>query len=57
MIAAGLPLHCVSLEATGSYDTHADQTTALAPALTHHAPRRCTRSSATSRLAASPTAC
>jgi uncharacterized protein (DUF1501 family) len=34
MIAAGLPLHCVSLEATGSYDTHADQTTALGPALT-----------------------
>ncbi len=34
MIAAGLPLHCVSLEATGSYDTHADQTTELGPALT-----------------------
>jgi uncharacterized protein (DUF1501 family) len=34
MIAAGLPLHCVSLEASGSYDTHADQTTALGPALT-----------------------
>jgi uncharacterized protein (DUF1501 family) len=33
MIAAGLPLHCVSLEATGSYDTHADQTTELGPAL------------------------
>ena len=27
MIAAGLPLHCVALEASGSYDTHADQTT------------------------------
>jgi uncharacterized protein (DUF1501 family) len=34
MIAAGLPLHCASLEASGSYDTHADQTTALGPALT-----------------------
>ncbi len=33
MIAAGLPLHCVSLEATGSYDTHAGQTTELGPAL------------------------
>ena len=34
MIAAGLPLHCVALEATGSYDTHADQTSELVPALT-----------------------
>ena len=34
MIAAGLPLHCVALEATGEYDTHAGQTEALAPALT-----------------------
>ena len=34
MIAAGLPLHCVALEATGSYDTHADQTSELGPALT-----------------------
>ncbi|HEX6762410.1 MAG TPA: DUF1501 domain-containing protein [Gaiellaceae bacterium] len=34
MVAAGLPLHCVALEATGSYDTHADQTSALGPALT-----------------------
>jgi uncharacterized protein (DUF1501 family) len=34
MIAAGLPLRCVALEATGSYDTHADQATELAPALT-----------------------
>jgi len=34
MIGAGLPLHCVALDATGSYDTHADQTTALPPALT-----------------------
>ena len=33
MIAAGLPLHCVALEASGSYDTHADQTTELGPAL------------------------
>ncbi len=33
MVAAGLPLHCVALEATGSYDTHADQTSELAPAL------------------------
>ena len=34
MIAAGLPLHCVALEASGSYDTHAGQTEALTPALT-----------------------
>ncbi len=34
MIAAGLPLRCVALEASGSYDTHADQTSALTPALT-----------------------
>lgn len=33
MIAAGLPLHCVALEAAGSYDTHADQTSELVPAL------------------------
>jgi uncharacterized protein (DUF1501 family) len=29
-----LPLHCVALEATGSYDTHAGQVAALDPALT-----------------------
>jgi uncharacterized protein (DUF1501 family) len=29
MLAAGLPLHCVSLEAPGDYDTHADQAGAL----------------------------
>jgi uncharacterized protein (DUF1501 family) len=34
MIAAGLPLHCVALEASGEYDTHAGQASALAPALT-----------------------
>jgi uncharacterized protein (DUF1501 family) len=34
MIGAGLPLRCVALEATGEYDTHAGQTTALGPALT-----------------------
>jgi uncharacterized protein (DUF1501 family) len=34
MLAAGLPLHCVALEATGSYDTHAGQDAALTPALT-----------------------
>jgi uncharacterized protein (DUF1501 family) len=34
MVAAGLPLHCVALEATGEYDTHAGQAAALAPALT-----------------------
>jgi uncharacterized protein (DUF1501 family) len=34
MIGAGLPLRCVALEATGSYDTHAEQTSELAPALT-----------------------
>jgi uncharacterized protein (DUF1501 family) len=34
MIAAGLPLRCVALEATGEYDTHAAQLTALGPALT-----------------------
>jgi uncharacterized protein (DUF1501 family) len=34
MVAAGLPLRCVALEATGEYDTHASQASALAPALT-----------------------
>ncbi len=34
MIAANLPLRCVALEASGSYDTHAGQTAALTPALT-----------------------
>jgi uncharacterized protein (DUF1501 family) len=34
MIAAGLPLRCVALEATGEYDTHAGQASALTPALT-----------------------
>ena len=34
MIAAGLPLRCVALEATGQYDTHAGQASALTPALT-----------------------
>ena len=34
MIAAGLPLRCVALEATGEYDTHAGQAAALTPALT-----------------------
>ncbi len=34
MIGAGLPLHCVALDASGSYDTHADQVSALTPALT-----------------------
>jgi uncharacterized protein (DUF1501 family) len=34
MVSAGLPLRCVALEATGSYDTHADQAAELAPALT-----------------------
>jgi len=34
MIAAGLPLRCVALEATGEYDTHASQAAALGPALT-----------------------
>jgi uncharacterized protein (DUF1501 family) len=34
MIGAGLPLRCVALEATGAYDTHADQASELAPALT-----------------------
>jgi uncharacterized protein (DUF1501 family) len=34
MIAAGLPLRCVALEASGSYDTHASQVSALTPALT-----------------------
>ena len=33
MIAAGLPLKCVALEATGEYDTHAGQAAALTPAL------------------------
>ncbi len=34
MIGAGLPLRCVSLEATGQFDTHADQVAELTPALT-----------------------
>ena len=34
MVAAGLPLRCVALEATGEYDTHAGQASALTPALT-----------------------
>jgi uncharacterized protein (DUF1501 family) len=34
MVAAGLPLRCVALEATGEYDTHAGQVGALGPALT-----------------------
>jgi uncharacterized protein (DUF1501 family) len=34
MIASGLPLRCVALEATGEYDTHAGQAAALTPALT-----------------------
>ena len=34
MIAAGLPLRCVALEATGEYDTHADQASELTPSLT-----------------------
>ena len=34
MIAAGLPLRCVALEATGEYDTHAAQASALTLALT-----------------------
>jgi uncharacterized protein (DUF1501 family) len=33
MIAAGLPLRCVALEATGEYDTHAGQASELGPAL------------------------
>ncbi len=36
MIAAGLPLHCVALEASGSYDTHADQTTELGAGARYH---------------------
>jgi uncharacterized protein (DUF1501 family) len=34
MVAAGLPLRCVALEATGEYDTHASQSSALTTALT-----------------------
>src|SRR5207302_2988524 len=30
MIGAGLPLHCVALQASGEYDTHADQANGLA---------------------------
>ncbi|HVU77696.1 MAG TPA: DUF1501 domain-containing protein [Gaiellaceae bacterium] len=33
MVGAGLPLRCVALEATGEYDTHAGQKSALTPAL------------------------
>ncbi|HEY4348414.1 MAG TPA: DUF1501 domain-containing protein [Gaiellaceae bacterium] len=32
MIGAGLPLHCVALEASGEYDTHADETASLSTA-------------------------
>ena len=34
MIAAGLPLHCVALDASGSYDTHAEQKAELNDGLT-----------------------
>ena len=34
MVGAGLPLRCVSLEAAGQFDTHADQVAELTPALT-----------------------
>jgi uncharacterized protein (DUF1501 family) len=34
MIAANLPMSCVSLEASGQYDTHASQVSELTPALT-----------------------
>jgi uncharacterized protein (DUF1501 family) len=33
MIGAGLPLHCVALQASGEYDTHSGQATPLATAL------------------------
>ena len=33
MIGAGLPMRCVALEASGEYDTHADQAAALSTAL------------------------
>jgi uncharacterized protein (DUF1501 family) len=33
MLAAGLPLRCVAVEAPGMYDTHADQATGLSNAL------------------------
>ena len=33
MIAAGLPLRCVTITAPGMYDTHADQTNGLSTAL------------------------
>ncbi len=33
MIGAGLPLHCVALEASGEYDTHADEAASLSSAL------------------------
>jgi uncharacterized protein (DUF1501 family) len=33
MIGAGLPLHCVALDAAGEYDTHADQARGLATSL------------------------
>ena len=56
MLAAGLPLRCVALSAPGEYDTHSDQAPALASGSS--SPRiRCSRSSATSKRAASPTAC
>ena len=33
MIGAGLPMRCVALEADGEYDTHADESSSLQPAL------------------------
>ena len=56
MIAAGLPLRCVALEATGSYDTHASQTATLTPAL-DATQARCSRSSVISKLVVSPIVC
>ena len=37
MIGAGLPLRCVALEASGEYDTHADQASALSTSVTETA--------------------
>ena len=57
MLAAGLPLRCVSISAAGGYDTHADQEASLPREPQDHHARACWPSSATSRRAAWPTAC
>ena len=56
LLEAGLPLQVVALE-SGGYDTHANQLATLPADLQEVVATRCSPSSATSRRAASPTAC